>query len=183
MHCRGERTPVKEKATACTASGRVSEKEECTPKTYTPLFLSVDSSNDSFTDSLNESFLYFKYHTITRLLPTSRFFHRFTCISQKKAVPLHAKCAKRISTTHGKTDTHSHHHHRCMRGTAVRADHTAKKWEVQQRTHLTKQANETRPYSLRYFARQRNTQQSTQETTSKTIITYEQQTHFQHITH
>lgn len=78
---------------------------------------------------------------------------RITCISQKKVVPLHAKCAKRISTTHGKTDTHSHHHHRSVCSATVRANHTAKKWEVQQRTHLAKQANETRPHTLRHFAR------------------------------
>ena len=67
---------------------------------------------------------------------------------------MHAKCAKRISTTtHGKTDTHSHRNHCSMRSAAVHTNHTAKKWEVQQRTHLAKQANETRPHTLRHFAR------------------------------
>ena len=76
-----------------------------------------------------------------------------TCVCAFFFVPLHAKCAKRISTTHGKTDTHSHHHHRSVCSTAVHTYHNTEKWEVQQRTHLAKQANETRPHSLCHFAR------------------------------
>ena len=83
-------------------------------------------------------------------------------------------CKPICNHTHGKTDTHSHHHHRCMRGATVHTHHTAKKWEVQQRTYLAKQANETRPHTLRHFARQRNTPKGTKEATSKTIIAYEQ---------
>ena len=55
-----------------------------------------------------------------------------TCVCAFFFVPLHAIFVNRFyNHTHGKRDTNRHRNNRGVRSTALRAYHTAKKWQVQ----------------------------------------------------